>query len=103
MNSSAFVVSSRFEGLSMAMLEAVACGLPMVSFACPCGPRDVVTDGVDGLLVENGRTDLLAEKLIYLLEHPDERRRMGEAARQNAARFRMENLAEEWQRLFDSL
>jgi glycosyltransferase involved in cell wall biosynthesis len=103
LNSSVFVVSSRFEGLSMAMLEAVAYGLPLVSFACPCGPRDVVSDGVEGLLVENGNVGQLAEKLVFLLRHAEERKRMGEAARQKSQAFRMENLAREWRKLFESL
>ena len=102
-NSSIFVVSSRFEGLSMAMLEAVACGLPLVSFTCPCGPLDVITDGENGLLVENGNVNQLKEKLIYMIEHPEDRLRMGEAARRRADAFRIENLAKEWQQLFDSL
>ena len=101
--SSVFVVSSRFEGLSMALLEAVSCGLPVVSFTCPCGPRDVITDGIDGILVPNGRIDLLSEALVSILSSPDRVREMGKKAQQKSESFMIENLALQWKQLFDSL
>jgi glycosyltransferase involved in cell wall biosynthesis len=64
---------------------------------------DVITDGENGLLVENGNVSQLTDKLIYMIEHPEDRLRMGEAARRRADAFRIENLAKEWQHLFDSL
>jgi glycosyltransferase involved in cell wall biosynthesis len=103
LQSSMFVVPSRFEGLSMAMLEAISCGLPLVAFACPCGPRDVVDDGVNGFLVENGNVEQLAERIIEMIEHPEKRLQMGLAARQKSEAYKMENLAVTWQNLFDSL
>ena len=103
MNSSIFVVSSRFEGLSMALLEAVSCGLPIVSFACPCGPRDVISDGVDGILVENGNVEALATSLIQLMQSPEKIKDMGNAIQQKAARFKIENLALQWKQLFEEL
>ena len=102
LKSSIFVVSSRFEGLSMALLEAVSCGLPIVSYACPCGPRDVITDGVDGLLAENGNVADLADKLCRLMSDDDCRKRMGEAAVKNAQRFCLDIIAEKWKVLFDN-
>lgn len=103
MNSSIFVVSSRFEGLSMALLEAVSCGLPIVSFACPCGPRDVISDGVDGILVENGNVEALATSLIQLMQSPEKIKDMGNVIQQKAARFKIENLALQWKQLFEEL
>ncbi|MBO5548478.1 MAG: glycosyltransferase family 4 protein [Prevotella sp.] len=102
-NSSVFVVSSRFEGLSMAMLEAISCGLPIVAFACPCGPRDVIDDGENGILVKNGNIEQLAEKLLYLIEHPLKRTMMGEKARIKSEQYKIENLSKIWQELFESL
>jgi glycosyltransferase involved in cell wall biosynthesis len=98
-----YVVTSRYEGLSMAMLEAISCGLPLVAFACPCGPRDVVDDGVNGFLVENGNVSQLAEKIIYMIEHPEERARMGKKAKLKSEQYKIENLAQVWKRLFESL
>ena len=101
--SAMYVVTSRYEGLSMAMLEAISCGLPLVAFACPCGPRDVVDDGVNGFLVENGNVSQLAEKIIYMIEHPEERTRMGANAVRKSERYKIDRLAKDLQQLFESL
>lgn len=98
--SSILVLSSRCEGLPMVLGEAMICGVPPVAFTCPCGPRDMISDGEDGLLVENGNIDQLAEKLSYLIEHDDLRRRMGLQARKNAARLQIDNIGRQWEALF---
>lgn len=103
MESELFVLSSRFEGFGMVITEAMSCGVPSVSFACPCGPRDIIDDGRDGFLVENGNTDRLAEKICFLIEHPELRHRMGKQARINARRFQLENIMQQWERLFDEV
>lgn len=102
-NSSIFVVSSRFEGLSMALLEASACGLPIVSFACPCGPRDLITDGVDGLLVEKENVDALADSLVKVMSSAELREAMGSAILTKAELFKIEHIATQWKQLFESL
>lgn len=94
--SSIFVLSSRFEGFGMVIIEAMACGVPPVSFTCPCGPKDIITDGKDGLLVENGDIEGLADKICYLIEHEDVRRKMGIQARTDVERFKIEHIAREW-------
>lgn len=97
------VLSSRFEGFGMVLIESMACGVPPVAFACPCGPRDIITDGENGLLVENGNTDQLAEKICFLIEHPQLRRQMGEKAREEARRYQLPHIMEQWINLFENM
>ena len=101
-NSSVFVFSSRFEGFGMVLVEAMACGLPVVSFACPCGPKDIVKDGDDGLLVENGNVNALTDSLIRLMGDADLRRRMAANGIKNVQRFSIEHIAKCWKDLFES-
>ena len=101
-NSSVFVFSSRFEGFGMVLVEAMACGLPVISFDCPCGPKDIVSDGEDGLLVENGNVEALADALSRLMGDEALRQLMSKAGQRNVQRFRMEQVAERWRTLLES-
>lgn len=103
LDSSIFVLSSRYEGFGMVIIEAMACGVPAISFTCPSGPRDIIKDGIDGLLVENGNTKELANKICYLIENEEIRKEMGKQAKINVERFKIENIALQWQELFESL
>ena len=103
LDSSIFVLSSRFEGFGMVLVEAMACGLPVVSFDCPAGPDEIITDGVDGLLVPSGDVHALAEKIMLLMSDEDMRRRLGQQALQTAQRYDMANLANQWTTLFEKV
>lgn len=102
-NSSIAVCSSRFEGFGMVVAEAMACGIPVVSFDCPWGPRAIISDGEDGILVENGNVEKLAEALVLMIQHPEQRIAMAGKAIENVQRFRIDQIAERWKSLFDSL
>ena len=101
--SSIFILSSRYEGFGMVITEAMACGIPPVAFACPCGPRDIITDGKDGLLAENGNIESLAEKIIYLIEHEAQRQQMGKQAQQRIRKFHLDTIMQQWDELFKKL
>lgn len=101
--SSIFVLSSRYEGFGMVIIEAMSCGVPVVAFSCPCGPKDIIKDGENGLLVENGNIQQLAEKICYLIEHETIRKEMGRKARTNAKRFTEDEIMKQWIKLFDEL
>ncbi len=102
-NSSVLALSSRYEGLPMVLLEAQATGLPIVSFECKCGPKDVLTDGVDGILVKEGNVEGLAQGLLKLVKDETLRKQMGIAAYKNSERFSEEKVMANWVELFNEV
>ena len=78
-------------------------GLPAVSFSCPCGPLDIITNEKDGLLVRNGDTDRLAKQICFMIEHKDLRQKMGCYARQKSQEFYPDIIMKLWIELFESL
>lgn len=101
--SSLAVCTSRFEGFGLAIVEAMACGLPVVSFDCPWGPRSIIADGEDGILVENGNLKKFVAAIVKLMKETETRGLMGQHAAANVQRFSMEAVANQWKGLFDSL
>ena len=100
---SIFVLSSRFEGLPMVLLEAMAAGLPPVAFDCPTGPAEVLHHGTSGLLVPPMDTDALAAGICSLIEDPAKRRAMGAAAYERSRTYSMSSVTLQWERLFTDL
>lgn len=91
-----FVLSSRFEGFGLVIVEAQAHGLPVAAFDCPRGPSEIIDDRVNGLLVENGSVLDLSIKMIELIENPEMCAAMVNAAFMSNRRFGHESIREEW-------
>jgi glycosyltransferase involved in cell wall biosynthesis len=96
---SLFVLSSRFEGFGMVIVEALSKGLPVVSFDCPRGPGEILRQRVDGILVPAGDVGALAQGILELIEDEPRRREYGRAARESARSYAVDAIAERWEEL----
>lgn len=102
-DASIFICSSKFEGFGLVIIEAMSCGLPVVSYSCPCGPKDIITEGKDGFLVPPGDEERLAERICFLIEHEEKRREMGNAAAEKSKQYAIEPIIRQWMTLFHEL
>ena len=101
--SSVLVMSSNYEGFGMVLVEAMACSVPVVAFACQCGPKDIIQDGVNGLLVKDGDIEGLANAMMRLMENEEERKAMGCNARRVTETYSEASVMKRWMELFNSL
>lgn len=102
-NSSILVLTSVYEPFGLVIPEAMSCGLPVVSFNCPYGPEEIITDGVDGFLVKNRNVEDFASKVCALIENQSLRIQMGQAAIMSSLRYRAEMIMPQWEALFGTL
>lgn len=103
LGSSICVLSSRYEGFSLVILEAMACGVPVVSFDCPYGPRNIIQNGEDGILIDYLNYQALADGICKLIENEGLRVQFGTNARSNVLRFSQNSIMEQWEKLFHKL
>jgi glycosyltransferase involved in cell wall biosynthesis len=96
-------LSSRYEGLPLVVIEAMTQGLPTVAFDCPTGPRELVMNGTTGFLVANGDVDAFTKALNRLVNNAALRQSMGDAARDDARRYQMSTVGQQWDDLFGTL
>ena len=103
LDSSMLILTSEFEPFGLVLPEAMSCGLPVVSFDCPYGPADIITDGVDGFLIKNRDIGEFADRVCQLIEDKELRVRMGQAAIKSSQRYRADVIMPKWKELFESL
>lgn len=102
-NSSIVALSSRYEGLPMILIEAQTFGIPIVSFRCKCGPSEIVSDGVDGYLVNEDDCEMLAKRLEEVMNDDTLRERMSEKALEASKRFSEQTIMSQWIELFNEI
>jgi len=101
--SSVCVLTSRYEGFSLVLLEALRHGVPCITFDCPYGPKELVSDDQCGYVIENGNIDQFAEKLSFLMDHAETRKQFGKAAIIKAQSYQIDTIMNQWKQLFESL
>ncbi|NMM65093.1 glycosyltransferase family 4 protein [Clostridium sp. P21] len=99
-NASIFAFTSRNEGFGMVLLEAMSFGVPCISFDCPSGPRDLITNNENGFLIENNNVDEFVEKLQVLIKNYGLRKTMGEKAYEKAKNWDNDSIVQAWVDLF---
>ena len=98
-----YVMSSRFESFGLVLIEAMSCGLPVISFDCKYGPKSIIQKGETGMLVPQGNIKEMATTICSMIEHDEERQRMAEHARQESKKYHSEKIMPIWHEFYESL
>jgi len=101
--SSTLVMTSEHEGFGLVMAEAMSCGLPVVAFDVPCGPREIIKNGYNGFLVPFGDVKTLSEKIIELIENKDLIKSMSCNAIKESSRLNEDVIMKQWLALFSNI
>ena len=101
--SALLAMSSHYEGFPMVMIEAMGCGLPVVTFDYPCGPRDIIRNGGNGVIVPEGDCPALANALEALMRDDARRGQMGQEARKVTKTYSEEIVMVQWTKCFQKL
>ena len=99
-----YVLSSDFEGMPNALMEAMAVGLPCISTDCPCGgPRDLIRNGENGVLVPVGNEKALTEAMLFMLERTEEAKMMGREAMKIRESYSLDRICQQWYDCFQRM
>lgn len=102
-SSSMYLMTSRFEGLPMVLLEAQSCGLPIITLDCDYGPRHIVEDGVNGYLIPYDDDDAMVSAICQLMKDKEQRQRMGAMALQASRNYQPQAIMKRWLALFEEI
>lgn len=102
-HSSILAMTSCYEGWGLVITEAMECGVPAVAYACKCGPRDIIDDGINGFLIDEDDKNGFAEKLQRLITNTDERKSFGSRAKEKSKCFSVDAIMQQWEKLFNHL
>ncbi|MCF0199226.1 MAG: glycosyltransferase [Bacteroidaceae bacterium] len=104
LNSSIYVLSSRYEGFSLTICEAMICGLPIVTFDCPSGPAELVTEGKNGFIVDKvGDVQTMADRISTLISDEELRQRMGVESKLYSQDYSIDKIMQNWIDMFEEL
>ena len=102
LDSSIYVMSSRYEGFGLVLIEAEHCGLPLVSFKCHCGPSDIISHGENGFLCGINNINEMANYIVKLIEDKELRKKIGKKAREDSYKYLEEKIMKQWQDLYEN-
>ena len=98
-----YVMSSRFESFGLVLIEAMSCGLPVISFDCKYGPKSIIQKGETGMLVPQGDIKEMAKAICLMIENDEGRQRMAVNARQESKKYHPQNIMPIWHEFYESL
>ena len=98
-----FVMTSKYEGFGLVLVEAQATGLPVISFDCKSGPKEIINNNIDGVLVNAENENAMSSAIVRLIEDKEFRKKLSKNAVINSERFRNEKIGNEWKELFEKM
>lgn len=102
LNSSLYVMTSRYEGFGMVLIEAMSCGLPVISFDCSCGPKEIIKNNENGYICKLGDIDDMANKIIYLIKNSELRKKFGKESKELAKNYLEDKIMFQWKELYEN-
>lgn len=102
-SSSMLAMTSTYEGWGLVLTEAMSAGVPCVAYACKCGPRDIIEDGKNGYVIEEGDKETFAKRLVELIKNDELRFRMNKNAIETSINYKTDHIMQTWLKLFDNL